>query len=253
VAMASGAHRRRSRATSLLRKRPAASSHAEPEPPRCAVRPIVRPTHRAARSSLRMKITTAAATVRIPIPITAPDNHPSVDSPRAITSATAARGRASFTAKFAMPVEMVTSPTSVAVKPHEVYIEYDTPMAMAPPPGSVMATDVDDWFTSAARAGVRPGIPAIRTGQYVTTLSRVRATRTTTSAGDMSEMTRHTSSMSARCGNAPKKTPITMAGNRSARTTRRVRLRFDRVEGMTASSHRLCFASLPRPARITEA
>jgi len=38
------------------------------------------------------------------------------------TRATAASGRASLTAKFAIPVTTVTSPTSLGLKPHEVYI-----------------------------------------------------------------------------------------------------------------------------------
>jgi hypothetical protein len=92
---------------------------------------------------------------------------------------------------------------------------------MAPPPGRVMATLVEDWHTTAAWASVRPGMAATSMGQYVTTFHTVRRTRIAYSAADMVRMVCHTRSRSAMRGSTPTKTPMTMAGNNRARRTRR--------------------------------
>jgi hypothetical protein len=80
----------------------------------------------------------------MPTPATALDTRPAVESPSSAVRATAAMGSASFTAKFAIPVPSVTTATSPGPKPQDRYMANDTPMAMAPPPGRVMATDVAD-------------------------------------------------------------------------------------------------------------
>ena len=47
------------------------------------------------------------------------------------------------------------------VKPHEWRISYVSPTAIAPPPGSVFATDVAVWVETADCPVVRPGRAAM--------------------------------------------------------------------------------------------
>ena len=59
-------------------------------------------------------------------------------------------GIPNLTKLFQTP-ETSTCPAMASVlKPYDLYIAYVTPMPIAPPPGSVFATAVDDWLTRAA-------------------------------------------------------------------------------------------------------
>ncbi len=59
-------------------------------------------------------------------------------------------GMPSFTKLFHTPDTTAASANCAFVNPQEWYIAYVTPMAMAAPPGSVLATAVDAWLETAA-------------------------------------------------------------------------------------------------------
>ena len=121
VAEVRKAQRRLSRSTSRRRNRPAASAHAGSVDRRTS-RSIPVPAHRATRSSRRISRTSPAPAASTATPTIAPESRSPAGSPSMATRATATNGRASLTAKFAIPVDTVTSPTSLRLKPHEVYI-----------------------------------------------------------------------------------------------------------------------------------
>ena len=62
---------------------------------------------------------------------------------------------------FQMPVTPTYSATSVPVNPHDFKIVYVSPIAIAPPPGSVFATEVVVCVSTAARESFRPGNAAM--------------------------------------------------------------------------------------------
>ena len=68
-------------------------------------------------------------------------------------------------------------------KPHESKIEYVRPIAIAPPAGSVFATDVVVWVRTAALPMPSPGNAAWFAHQYVTRLKIVASTRDNDSSG----------------------------------------------------------------------
>src|SRR5687767_10249855 len=86
-------------------------------------------------------------------------------------------GSASFTKMFQIPVTPTYSATSVPVNPQDFKIVYVRPIAIAPPPGSVFATDVVVCVRTAARESLRPGNAAMFAHQYVNRLKIVAAAR----------------------------------------------------------------------------
>ena len=72
---------------------------------------------------------------------------------------TESTGSASFMKMFQMPVTPTYSATAVPENPHECRIEYVSPIAIAPPPGSVFATEVVVWVTTAAGRGAGRAAP----------------------------------------------------------------------------------------------
>jgi hypothetical protein len=72
----------------------------------------------------------------------------------------AATGRASFMKLFQTPVVEMSRPISGPVKPQDRNMATATPTAMAPPPGRMFATVVEDWLLTAACASVSPGMAA---------------------------------------------------------------------------------------------
>ena len=70
-------------------------------------------------------------------------------------------GMASFTKMFQMPVTPTYSATSVPVNPQERRIVYVSPIAIAPPPGRVFATDVVVCVSTAAWPSRSPGRAAM--------------------------------------------------------------------------------------------
>jgi len=96
---------------------------------------------------------------------------------------------------------------------------------MAPPPGSVMATEVEDWQTTAAWPSLRPGMAATSMGQYVTMFQAESATRMAASDHVRPRTIAHTSPRSAMRGRIPRKTAPTITIEIPARTSRHVRRR----------------------------
>jgi hypothetical protein len=74
-------------------------------------------------------------------------------------------GRTSLNDMLATKVMNADVAISNGGNPQDVYMAYETPTAIAPPPGSVMATLVEDWHTTAACASVSPGMAATSIGQ----------------------------------------------------------------------------------------
>ena len=70
-------------------------------------------------------------------------------------------GRPSFTKMFQMPVTPTYRAVFVPVKPHDFWISYVSPIAIAPPPGSVLATDVVVCVSTAAGHRRSPGSAAM--------------------------------------------------------------------------------------------
>jgi hypothetical protein len=114
---------------------------------------------------------------------------------------------------FATNVAIADSATWLTPKPHDAYMPYPTPTASAPPAGTVMATVVVVWHTTAAWPSVKPGIAATSIGQYVTRFHRASSTRTAASPADIPVTMSHTRPRSAICGRTPTNTPIAIAGN----------------------------------------
>jgi hypothetical protein len=74
---------------------------------------------------------------------------------------------------------------------------------MAPPPGRVIATDVEDWHTTAAWPRVSPGMAATSIGQYVTMFQADRAIRISSSVQERDRTITHTRSRSEIRGRTP--------------------------------------------------
>jgi hypothetical protein len=123
---------------------------------------------------------------------------------------------------------------------------------MAPPPGSVMATEVEDWHTTAAWARVRPGMAATSIGQYVTMFHTESATRTATSVQVRSRTISQTSPKSAMRGRIPRKTAPTMTIEIPARTNRHVRRRRSTRADVARFSACLGAPSLPPACATTQ-
>jgi hypothetical protein len=80
---------------------------------------------------------------------------------------------------------------------------------MAPPPGSVIATDVEDWHTTAACPSVSPGMAATSMGQYVTTFQADNVISRISSVADRDRTMVQTRSRSEIRGRMPTKTAAT--------------------------------------------
>ena len=76
-------------------------------------------------------------------------------------------GNPSLTKMFQMPVTPTNSVISPAVKPHVLSIAAVTPTPKAPPAGSVLATVVLVWVTTADCPRPIPIRPAWLANQYV--------------------------------------------------------------------------------------
>ena len=81
---------------------------------------------------------------------------------------------------------------------------------MAPPVGSVIATEVEDWHTTAAWPSESPGMAATSMGQYVTMFQAESDTRTRTSVQESDRMMVHTRSRSEIRGRTPTNAAVTM-------------------------------------------
>jgi len=117
------------------------------------------------RSRRRTAVTTAIPAAMMAMPATAVPTNPALGSPWRTRMASAMTGSTSLNDMFAKNVANADSAIWDFRNPHDVYIAYETPTAMAPPPGTVMATVVDDWQTTAAWASERPGMAATSIGQ----------------------------------------------------------------------------------------
>jgi hypothetical protein len=94
---------------------------------------------------------------------------------------------------FQMPVTPTYSATLVPVNPQESRIEYVNPTAIAPPAGSVFATEVVVCVSTAAFPMPRPGKAAWFAHQYVTRLKIVAPTSDHVSNGVSVLIAAHTS------------------------------------------------------------
>ena len=95
--------------------------------------------------------------------------------PESTRNTTESTGSASFMKMFQMPLTPTYRATAVPENPHECRIEYVSPIAIAPPPGSVLATEVVVCVTTAAGQRRRPGRAAMFAHQYVKRLKIVAA------------------------------------------------------------------------------
>src|SRR5439155_15031343 len=86
---------------------------------------------------------------------------------------------------------------------------------MAPPVGTVMATEVEDWVTTAACPRVSPGRAAMATGQYVRMFQPVATISSPYSRPDIERMAAHTFDRSVYLGRTTRNTPNTTATKRT--------------------------------------
>src|SRR5438105_683533 len=73
-----------------------------------------------------------------------------VASPLTTRKTSATTGSPSLMKLFQIAVSVSDRPISDGVNPQERYIPMVIPLAMNPPPGTVLATVVDDWLFTAA-------------------------------------------------------------------------------------------------------
>ena len=92
---------------------------------------------------------------------------------------------------------------------------------MAPPPGTVIATVVAVWLATAAWETVRPGSPAITTGQYVARFHTAAVIRMACSERRSEPMMAQTLPKEANRGSTPTSTPPMTAAENMACPTRR--------------------------------
>ena len=97
--------------------------------------------------------------------MSATDRNPVTCWPSTAKATRASAGNSNLTVMPTTQVPSVELAIAAGPKPHDENIAYDTPTATAPPTGTVMATVVDDWQTTAACRRDRPGIDSITTGQ----------------------------------------------------------------------------------------
>jgi hypothetical protein len=138
-------------------------------------RPIPFPTRRASASLLNTAASSTTAPASTASPIRAAETNPALFFPESTRNTTEITGRASFMKMFQMPLTPTYRATAVPVNPQECRIEYVSPIAIAPPPGSVLATDVVVCVTTAAGQRRRPGSAAMFAHQYVKRLKIVAA------------------------------------------------------------------------------
>ena len=151
------------------------------------------PTRRASASLLNTAASSAIAPMSTAKPIRAAEMNAALLLPESTRNTTESTGRASLTKMFQMPLTPTYNATSVPVKPHECRIEYVSPIAIAPPPGSVFATDVVVCVTTAAWPRRRPGRAAMFAHQYVKRLKIVAAMSEPISIGVSVVIAFHTS------------------------------------------------------------
>jgi len=180
------------------------------------------PARRAKRSLRSMRASTPKAARKPPRPTRAAGSSSPGAPPVAASRPREIAGSRSLYDMFATNVARAESATFALENPHDVYMAYDTPTATAPPAGTVMATVVEDWQTTAACPRLSPGMAATSIGQYVTRFSTANATSTATSADDIDEMTDHTRSRLAIRGRMPTNTATTTAGNSRMRNAFKV-------------------------------
>ncbi len=130
-----------------------------------ATRLATAPIPRANRSLRSASARTAKAARNTATPATAAGSSSPVAAPVAASAASEMAGSSSLKDMFATNVTIAESATCPAVNPHEEYIRYETPTAIAPPAGTVMATVVEVWQTTAAWPRERPGMAATSIGQ----------------------------------------------------------------------------------------
>src|SRR3954468_13626987 len=105
---------------------------------------------------------------------------------------------------------------AVLSNPHDRRIENDRPTATAPPAGTVFATDVVVWVTTADCQKRRPGSAAMFWSQYVMRFKIVTATRDASSSQVSSTSVARTFEWSAIFGIANTKIATTMTIEKAA-------------------------------------
>ena len=122
-----------------------------------STRAIPFPTRRASASLLNTAASSTTAPASTTSPIRAAEMNAALLLPEITRNTTESTGSASFMKMFQMPLTPTYRATWVPVNPHECRIEYVSPIAIAPPPGNVLATDVVVWVTTAAGQSRKTG------------------------------------------------------------------------------------------------
>ena len=112
-----------------------------------AAAPATSPKRRAPASLCSIRANTTIAAIRPAIPAI---TRPLLGLPCSDTNANARTGSPSLAKLFQMPDNSSDTVARDCENPHEVYIEKFIPMPMAPPPGSVLDTAVEDSVTTMA-------------------------------------------------------------------------------------------------------
>jgi hypothetical protein len=138
-------------------------------------------------------------------------------------NATKASGNPSFTALSSTPI--VSRPVVVAatLRPYDPCTRRLTPIATAPPAGTVLATAVDSRWASAACPRVAPSMSRASATQVVTSTPTVSRVNCSSATPGSARTASHAEERSASCGSTPTNTPATMIAATSPRRTSRHR------------------------------